>query len=605
MSESPLLEQAIAGAVRALANRPDLEIVYGSRRPPAEAPSERLTLPRLPHNPKRHRAYRGSADLEALKLLHHDADLMREHRPQQGDAAELFSAFETARYAALGLRSHLGVSANLRAHWGDRAESEAPPSAPQMREQLGLQLWMVRALSGVELTGQAAELADAQGADLAKRFGEIQPQSLASLCERLGDQQAFAEALLDLMHRWELLEEPPEEAADEDQGADPQGADQDGGDPSAGEAEIDGEEEGEQVEVSADLGAQAEVDLSRMQLAEEEDEPQEQHWDGQDGWLENQTDGAVHEGYGVFTDEFDQIARAGELAEETELNQLRKHLDELVRPHQGLIGRLANRLQRLLLAQQHRSWEFDLEEGILNTARLVRVVTDPGAPLSFKRELESPFRDTVFTLLIDCSGSMRGRSMSMAAVCADVLGSTLERCGIRTEVLGFTSRHWKGGDSRKRWEFSGKPPAPGRVSDLLHIVFKGAGDNWRRSRRNLGLMLKEGLLKENVDGEALLWAHERLMRTRCERRILMVLSDGAPVDDSTLNCNHSGYLERHLRQVIRAINERSPVELVAIGIGHDVRSYYRRAVMVTSAEDLGRAMADELYDLFSINRRVA
>ena len=530
---------------------------------------------------------------------------MRECAPRQSDAAALFSAFETARYAALGVRSHLGISANLRAHWDDRAEGDAATSAPQMREQLGLQLWMVRALSGVELTGQAAELADAQGSDLAERFGAVDAETLDPLRDCAGDQRAFAEALLSLMQRWQLLEEADEQAADEEPDADPLGADQDAGDPSAGEAESDGEEEGEVVEVAADLGAQAEVDLSRMKLGEEDDEPQEQHWDGQDGWLEGQTDGAVHEGYSVFTDEFDHIARAGELAEEAELGTLRKHLDELVRPHQGLIGRLANRLQRLLLAQQHRSWEFDLEEGILNTARLVRVVTDPGAPLSFKRELESPFRDTVFTLLVDCSGSMRGRSMSMAAVCADVLGSTLERCGIRTEVLGFTSRHWKGGDSRRQWEFAGKPAAPGRVSDLLHIVFKGAGDNWRRSRRNLGLMLREGLLKENVDGEALAWAHERLMRTRCERRILMVLSDGAPVDDSTLNCNHSGYLERHLRQVIAAIHARSPVELVAIGIGHDVRSYYRRAVMVTSAEDLGRAMADELYDLFSINRRAA
>ena len=304
-------------------------------------------------------------------------------------------------------------------------------------------------------------------------------------------------------------------------------------------------------------------------------------------------------GYRVFTTKFDEIVSATDLCDNEELSRLRNFLDQQLQAMQGLVARLANRLQRLLLAQQNRSWEFDLEEGLLDTARLPRIVIDPMHPLSFKRETDITFRDTVVTLLLDNSGSMRGRPIMVAAMCADILARTLERCGVKAEILGFTTRAWKGGQSRETWIADGKPPHPGRLNDLRHIVYKSADEPWRRARKNLGLMMREGLLKENIDGEALMWAHSRLMGRPEQRQILMVISDGAPVDDSTLSVNSGNYLEQHLRRVITDIEEKSSVELVAIGIGHDVTRYYRRAVTIVDAEQLGGAMTEQLISLFA------
>ncbi len=302
--------------------------------------------------------------------------------------------------------------------------------------------------------------------------------------------------------------------------------------------------------------------------------------------------------YAVFTREFDETIASEELCDEAELDRLRAFLDKQLSHLQGAVGRLANRLQRRLMAQQNRSWEFDLEEGYLDTARLQRIVIDPMQPLSFKREKDTNFRDTVVTLLIDNSGSMRGRPITVAATCADILARTLERCGVKVEILGFTTKAWKGGQSREKWLAGGKPQSPGRLNDLRHIIYKSADAPWRRARRNLGLMMREGLLKENIDGEALMWAHERLMARREQRRILMMISDGAPVDDSTLSVNPGNYLERHLRAVIEQIETRSPVGLLAIGIGHDVTRYYRRAVTIVDADELAGAMTEQLAALF-------
>jgi len=302
--------------------------------------------------------------------------------------------------------------------------------------------------------------------------------------------------------------------------------------------------------------------------------------------------------YKMFTEIFDEIISAEDLCDLEELARLRTQLDRQLDNLQGAVAKLANRLQRKLMAQQNRSWDFDLEEGVLDTARLTRVVTDPTAPLSFKQEQDTEFRDTVVTLLLDNSGSMRGRPITIAAICADVLARTLERCNVKVEILGFTTKAWKGGESRDKWLDSGKPQNPGRLNDLRHIIYKGADSPWRRARRNLGLMLKEGLLKENIDGEALLWAHERLLGRTEARRILMVISDGAPVDDCTLSANPANYLEQHLRRVVNWIESKSDVELVAIGIGHDVTRYYKQAVTITDAEQLGGAITDQLADLF-------
>ena len=303
--------------------------------------------------------------------------------------------------------------------------------------------------------------------------------------------------------------------------------------------------------------------------------------------------------YKSFTEEFDEVIGADLLASEEELNRLRQLLDKQLESLQSTVTKLANRLQRRLMAQQQRSWDFDLEEGLLDAGKLSRVVTNPTQPLSFKMESEIIFRDTVVTLLLDNSGSMRGRPISIAAISADILARTLERCGVKVEILGFTTKTWKGGQAREKWLGAGKLPNPGRLNELRHIIYKTADAPWRRSKRNLGLMMKEGLLKENVDGEALMWAHNRLIVRPEDRRILMVISDGAPVDDSTLSINNPSYLEQHLRQVITWIENRSPVELIAIGIGHDVTRYYRRAVTLTDAEDLGGAIVDQLADLFS------
>ncbi|MEL7529323.1 MAG: cobaltochelatase subunit CobT, partial [Pseudomonadota bacterium] len=302
--------------------------------------------------------------------------------------------------------------------------------------------------------------------------------------------------------------------------------------------------------------------------------------------------------YRVFTNQFDETVTAEELCDTAELDRLRGFLDKQLTHLQGAVARLANRLQRKLMAQQNRAWDFDLEEGLLDTARLTRAVTDPMSPLAFKQERDTNFRDTVVTLLLDNSGSMRGRPITVAATCADILARTLERCGVKVEILGFTTKAWKGGQSRESWIGAGKPPTPGRLNDLRHIIYKSADAPWRRARRNLGLMMREGLLKENIDGEALLWAHERLLGRPEQRRILMMISDGAPVDDTTLSVNPGNYLERHLRYVIEEIETRSPVELIAIGIGHDVTRYYRRAVTIVDAEELAGAMTDQLADLF-------
>ena len=437
--------------------------------------------------------------------------------------------------------------------------------------------------------------------DLVLAFLEASPANLhligKQLIEAQSSQSQFQEIAVDLLRDLELMHEAPtqgDEVPQEHEDTMQEGESNteeigeelpDGAEIQSMESDADGqvdEENGELEEAQAPIDSTAideEIDLTRNFDAE--------------------LDQTIHEDYQAYTSQFDEVVQAIDLATPEETLRLRQQLDQLIAPHQTTIGKLANRLQRLLQAQQNRSWQYNLEEGLLDTAQLHRIISRPGDPLSFKQESDSKFKDTVVSLLIDSSGSMRGRSMTLAAICGDIIGSTLERCYVKTELLGFTTKHWKGGDSRKAWVNQGSPPGPGRLNDLRHIIFKSADDNFRRARKSFGIMLREGLLKENVDGEALAWAHQRLIKRTEERKILIVISDGAPVDDSTLSTNHSNFLDNHLRQIIHGIENQSNVELLAIGIGHDVTKYYEKSITINRAEELAEALLDKLTELFN------
>src|SRR5436190_1087074 len=422
--------------------------------------------------------------------------------------------------------------------------------------------------------------------------------------ERLIENQArFGHAIHDLLDALDMGEDRSSEADDEEgaageqdkqkeqSGQEGEGEQSEDSDATADQAEMSGEEMTDSTAEAAEALSAEMSDDSEMGDSEAPADPRRPRKHGA-----NEPRGPD---YRPFIAKFDEVLAADELCEPEELDRLRGYLDKQLSHLQGVVARLANRLQRRLMAQQNRAWEFDLEEGLLDPARLSRVIVDPLHPLSFKHEKETSFRDTVVTLLLDNSGSMRGRPITVAATCADILARTLERCGVKVEILGFTTRAWKGGQSREAWIAAGKPANPGRLNDLRHIIYKSADAPWRRARKNLGLMMREGLLKENIDGEALDWAHKRLLGRAEQRKILMMISDGAPVDDSTLSVNPGNYLERHLRWIIDEIENRSPVELIAIGIGHDVTRYYRRAVTIVDAEELGGAITEKLAELFS------
>jgi cobaltochelatase CobT len=454
-----------------------------------------------------------------------------------------------------------------------------------------------------QLTGQPIPVAARSGVELVREFVESRTgDDFERLSASLQDQQAFQSLAIDMLRHLELVqtelqEEGPPEDGDEDQP---------GAEESGDEERQEGTEQRSQEQVSAETGeGDSEDDQSDEVESETEMSEGEAGEEGEEGKLPVRpnrpwTDLPDSFDYKVFTESFDEVVEAQELCDYEELDRLRAYLDSQLTGLQGIVTRLANRLQRRLMAQQNRSWDFDQEEGLLDAARLARVVVSPGQSLSYKVEREQEFKDTVVTLLIDNSGSMRGRPISIAAISADIMARTLERCGVKVEILGFTTRAWKGGQSREKWLASGKPAQPGRLNDLRHIIYKKADEPMRRARKNLGLMMREGLLKENIDGEALLWAHSRLLGRSEDRRILMVISDGAPVDDSTLSVNSAGYLETHLRKVIDWIEKQSPVQLVAIGIGHDVTRYYKRAVTIMDVEQLGGTIIEQLAGLFEV-----
>ncbi len=603
--ESPLepFKRALAHAARSLAETPDLEIVYSGEGP--QLSGNRAVLPHPPRDltPADAARIRGLADQMALRIAHHDPAAHAKTRPLSGAGQPIYDGLEQARIEAIGANAMGGVKGNLRAvmdhAWQRRVYNEAEAMAnPPMAEVVSL---MVRErLTGEPPPAMARALVDMfrgeveakAGADLDKLTGAVQ------------DQKAFARIARTIIRDLEMgddLSDAPEEAdddteGDEDSNPEESNSDDDGEGESQSPQQSSMDDEETQSREAEDADSQM-MPSEQDQEAEDADEPPEMG-DGDQPARPDPSGDTRAVTYRVFTTQHDEIVAAEELCDPEELTRLRAYLDQQLASVSNVVSRLANKLQRKLLAQQNRSWTFDLEEGLLDTSRLTRVITDPTASLAFKEEEDTEFRDTVVTILIDNSGSMRGRPIMVAAVCADILARTLERCGVKTEILGFTTRAWKGGTSREDWLKAGKPAQPGRLNDLRHIIYKAADAPWRRARRNLGLMMREGLLKENIDGEALMWAHQRLIGRPEARRILLVISDGAPVDDSTLSVNSGHYLERHLREVITEIETKSPVQLIAIGIGHDVTRYYKNAVTIVDVEQLAGAMVEQLADLF-------
>jgi cobaltochelatase CobT len=595
-----LFRRALAGAARAIARDADVDVVFASDTAPASGKTARVPSPGPALEPRLVAEARGAADSVALRLRHHDSKLHARHAPADADARAVFDALETARVEALGARAMGGVRENLNHLAEARVRGDAIVRA-RTAEEVPLST-AVGLLARERLTGEAPPQAALSGLKLITPWIEKKAGAeLDALAMTLDDQIAFAKLSRQLLEDLELAtaedfgDDQPDEGGDEAEGEPGGGEDatEQGQDstPAGGDVEMRGEDaqEGEADERGAD----------EMEMDEQESVAGEDVTDslfassGRRNWeLAPETD------YRVYTTRFDEIVEAKELCDEEELGRLRAYLDQQMGGLSNVVTRLANRLQRRLLAQQARSWDFDQEEGLLDAARLARVVVNPRHALSFKIERDTEFRDTVVSLVIDNSGSMRGRPIAIAAICGDILARTLERCGVQTEILGFTTRGWKGGQSREAWLADGRPPNPGRLNDLRHIVYKRADEPYRHARRHLGLMMREGLLKENIDGEALLWAHNRLIARPEERRILMVISDGAPVDDSTASANGGSYLERHLRQVIEWIEKRSTVELIAIGIGHDVTRYYERAVTIMDADQLAGAMVEQLARLF-------
>jgi len=598
-----VFKRALAHAARALAEQPELEVHFASDGP--KLVGNVLTLPHPPRNPSamEEATARGQADRIALKLANHDPAIDAKARPVDRTAAEVFDALEQARVETIGARKLAGVRQNLRAALVSRlertgalrAEADKVPLAEAVAIMLRERLLNTRAPDGL------GDMVDRVRIDIEGRAGA----QLDALAESADDQALFARRLNDLLRALDLEASSADTPDDsENEGEDePDEAQQDA--PDEDEQEEDGEAEGGQSLGGSSDDQNAEDERQTRpdgRPSDPEGEPGEEDPELSEGAMPNRTessdDGRAVDFYKAFTTAFDEVVDAADLCDPMELDRLRAMLDVQLASLGSVVSRLANKLQRRLMAQQNRSWMFDLEEGMLDTARLTRVITDPTSPLSFKMESESPFRDTVVTLLLDNSGSMRGRPIMVAAVCADILARTLERCGVKVEILGFTTRAWKGGQSRERWISEGKPANPGRLNDLRHIIYKAGDAPWRRAKKNLGLMMREGLLKENIDGEALQWAHDRLMARSEQRRILMVISDGSPVDDSTQSANTPLYLDKHLRHVIAEIEDRSPVELLAIGIGHDVTRWYKRALTITDVEQLAGAMTEKLAELF-------
>ncbi len=593
------LKRSVAATLRAIAGRVGVGVSYGTAPPAIVGDQVRLPLPPRKLGPGGLANLRGRADSLALRLRYHDDTIHARRMPKTREARAVYEAVEQARVEALGSRLMAGVADNITAAIDEHCRAEGLDQIKR-REQAPLpeviRLLAREHFSGLPSPEAARTMVDLWRPQLEAKAGRY----LEALGHCLQDQEAFSRLLRGLIAELEL-EAPEEPTQEQNEGEDEQEAQ---GGKSGGDDKEQQSQSGAEGDGAAEMMAGvAEGDGSGDLSSASEPMPMSGHGGEEPGGPSRQRHLPnrpvdTERPYRPYSVQFDQVVEAPALCDADELGRLRLQLDQQLSHLQGVVSRLANRLQRRLMAKQTRAWQFDLEEGQLDAGRLARIVANPVHSLSFKQEKDMAFRDTVVSLLIDNSGSMRGRPITVAAMSADILARTLERCGVKTEILGFTTRAWKGGQSREKWLSEGKPPNPGRLNDLRHIVYKAADAPWRRARKNLGLMLKEGILKENIDGEALLWAHQRLIARPEQRRILMVISDGAPVDDSTLSVNAGNYLEKHLRDVIAWIEANSPVELAAIGIGHDVTRYYRRAVTIVDAEELGGTMLKQMAALF-------
>ncbi|MGB1235633.1 MAG: cobaltochelatase subunit CobT [Planktomarina sp.] len=601
-------KKALAEATKVMANDTDLSVTF-SVDPPG-ASNESIRLPQVSRRMTREEVLlaRGTADALALRHKYHDQSTANRYSPTGQMARDIYDAMETARCEAVGARDMPGTAGNIDAKIADEAlrrgygNMKAPADAP-LAVAAG---YLVRHLAtGRELPEDAANVMN-----LWRDFIEGQAEGLGDLQDVLADQATFAkfarQMIDDLGYGDQLGDDPDGEDEDSDDDGGAEETEEDEPDSTGSDDQDENEdmdanpEQSQEEQQDAQSASVSTDDMADMEMGDEAEMPEGE------APLEPPAPMPISDAdpdYLVYTTDWDEEVKAEELAEPQELERLRSYLDQQLEPLKGAVSRLANKLQRRLQAQQNRSWEFDMEEGTLDAGRLARIVANPTTPLSFKVEKDTEFRDTCVTLLLDNSGSMRGRPISIAAICADVLARTLERCNVKVEILGFTTRAWKGGLSREEWLGEGRPQGPGRLNDLRHIIYKGGDTPWRRARPNLGLMMKEGLLKENIDGEALEWAHRRMNARPEARKILMVISDGAPVDDSTLSVNPANFLEKHLRDVIAMVEKQKKVELLAIGIGHDVTRYYDRAVTITDVEQLAGAMTEQLAALFDTDPR--
>ena len=580
-------KRAVLSATRAISHNSNLESTsQTSSRPPSLS---HISLQNPPRSSSQINSWRGEADFQAFWHLYHKENPSLK---MPKIARDFFAELELSRVEMIGGEAFPGAKTNLSLFLNAEAKKNIDNKIPSINP-LASNLWLKK-LNGDELHEDSKNIVNA--------FLSAAPKNIDKLGKRLikaqKSQEDFQLIALELMKDLDLMHEPQTNSDEESLGDESISEEQQAQDQDQDQEEFEQTSEEQIVEAQTEGIADEETDLIEEAQAPIDSTSIDEEIDLTRNFNED-LDQTAYEDYQIFTSQFDEIINAIDLATPEETQRLRIQLDQLISPYQTTIGKLANRLQRLLQAQQNRSWNYNLEEGLLDTAQLHRVITRPGDPLSFKQESESKFKDTVVSLLIDSSGSMRGRSMTLAAICGDIIGSTLERCYVKTELLGFTTKHWKGGDARKAWVNQGSPSNPGRLNDLRHIIFKSADDNFRKARKSFGIMLREGLLKENVDGEALAWAHQRLSKRNEERKILIVISDGAPVDDSTLSTNHSNFLDNHLRQIINMIQTQSNVELLAIGIGHDVTKYYEKSITINRADELAEALLDKLTELFN------
>ena len=578
-------KRALTMAMRSISKEDELTVSFGAETGSVNGVKARLPLPNKSMSAKQLDSLRGEADSIALFIAHHKEDVSQKYLPEGQKAREIFNSLERTRCDAIGSNEMAGVANNLNQMEKTKLKRKELGYTKKEGEENFIEAlnYIVRE----KLTGEVIQETKPTIEAWKDWIEDRAEKTINDLTNEIDDQLAFAKIIRKLIGELELgdeLGDEPDDNNDEDE----QKQDQETSEQSPDTSEMDMSDDEEMIQSDMiEIGDEEDIDneeLTKAVRSQSEDENKKREIP-----------------YKIFTNKFDEEIKALDLCELDELDRLREYLDQQLQHLQGAVTRLANKLQRKLLAQQNRSWEFDLEEGLLDVSKLTRVIIDPTSPLSFKMEKDIEFKDTIVSLLIDNSGSMRGRPITIAAMCGDILARTLERCAVKTEILGFTTKAWKGGRSREKWLDDGKLPAPGRLNDLRHIIYKTADEPWRRSKRNLGLMLREGLLKENIDGEALDWAYKRLQMRSEQRKILMVISDGAPVDDSTLSVNAGNYLERHLKHMISTIEKDESIELVAIGIGHDVNRYYKRAVTIVDAEQLGGAITEQLADLFDEN----